>query len=621
MCGIAGIINSALGSSELEVRLADMQRRLQHRGPDGQGTYVAPNHSVAFSHTRLSIIDLSAAGDQPMFSTGGRYVIVFNGEIYNYEQLRDELAADGATFQSHSDTEVVLQMYMRVGKHCVDKLQGMFAFAIWDQQAGSCFLARDPLGIKPLYLWESGGCLAFASEIRALLEADLGPRRLDAEALHAYLLFGSVQEPRTLVENIRVLPAGHRLEWSSGKVHEEPYWQLQLGIPAVESSVSGRPAHAERVREAVVDSVRRHFVSDVPVSLFLSGGIDSTAIAALAKHCGFDNLRTFSISFDEHEFNEGDLAARTADHFGTEHHDWRMQDVDGRDLIHEFLDALDQPSNDGFNTFCVSKFAHDSGAKVVLSGLGGDELFGGYPSFSRVPWLMDSYRKASLAGSLPRRMAAAAFRAMGSTRWQRMSEFLNSSGDVCAAYWTMRGFFLNSEANRLVEHYTGLSGWSIGDVAYGPLPNAENIYDAVSELEATRYMRNQLLRDSDVMSMAWGLELRVPLVDSRLVESIADVPSMSRLASGKRLLLDAVPEIPEWIRQQPKRGFRFPFERWIAHAWGDIFHDLTASSPVPLNTWYRRWSLFTLEHFLCTNRIECGRSLTNNCGLDSVTSS
>lgn len=614
MCGIAGILNSKLAPAALDAKLLAMQRRLRHRGPDDQGRHVDTIAASGFVHTRLAIQDLTPAGRQPMESDDKRFHIVFNGEIYNFPQLRRELIDAGERFRSQTDTEVILRLYQRSGVNVLDRLEGMFAFAIWDRERQSCFLARDPLGIKPLYIWQVADSLAFASEIRALLCADLGPRQLDPTALQGYLLFGSVQEPHTLVSNVKMLPAGNWLEWQDGETRQGRFWELPFERTASHSSSTETVAdHTEPVtlaRKALADSVQRHFVSDVPVGVFLSGGLDSTAVVALAKHCGYDNLRTFSISFDEQEFDEGHLAARTARHFATEHFDRRMTGVDGRQLLRDYLNALDQPSNDGFNTFCVSKFAHETGAKVVLSGLGGDELFAGYPSFSHVPQLVRLHRRASVAGSLPRRLAAAMCDQFRSNRWYRVAEFLRSEGGACAAYWAMRGFFLSEESQRLVEHYSGTKYVAQESGPYGSVTGGnKDLLDTVGFLETTRYMRNQLLRDSDVMSMAWGLELRVPLVDSRLIESVSQVASGTRLALGKALLVDAVPEMPEWIRRQPKRGFRFPFEQWIAGEWGDVFDELTGSCPVSLKNWHRRWSLFTLEHFLQSNRIEYKRSL------------
>jgi len=602
MCGIAGILTSNLAPELLDSRLAEMQRRLRHRGPDDRGVYVDASARTGLAHTRLAIQDLSPAGHQPMASRDGRFHIVFNGEIYNFPILRQELMDAGETFCSHSDTEVVLRLYQRHGPQMVRRLQGMFALAIWDQQRRCCFLARDPLGIKPLYLWQQGRTLAFASEVRALLHANLGAKRVCPEALRGFLLFGSVQEPHTLVDGIEALPAGHFMLWQDGNAKTESYWDLQFHNQLADEAVD------QVVRGALEESIRRHFVSDVPVGVFLSGGIDSTALVAIASRTVSENLQTFCISFDDAEYNEGDLAARTARHFGTDHYDWRMTAEDGRRLLGEFLTRQDQPSNDGFNTFCISKFAHEQGVKVVLSGLGGDEVFGGYPSFRTIPRMMSWHRKLGFVAPMRRWAADFAERRTGQNKLQRLAAFLRTGGDVAAAYWTMRGIFTPTEVNKLVHHYTDSGTSGLSDQWYGPPPSDQpTLSDSVSYLEMTRYMRNQLLRDSDVMSMAWGLELRVPLVDRTLIETVGRVPSRLRHAAGKRLLLDAVPEVPTWIARQPKRGFRFPFATWVTGEWKEMFLQVERSSPVRLDSWYRRWCLLTLDHFLRESKIDAPR--------------
>ena len=360
------------------------------------------------------------------------------------------------------------------------------------------------------------------------------------------------------------------------------------------------------VRVGLEQSVRRHFVSDVPVSIFLSGGIDSTAIVAVAKRCGFENLRTYCISFDESAYNEGDVAARTAKHFGAKHFDMRMTAEEGRRLFPQFLSALDQPSNDGFNTFCVAKLAHDHGAKVVLSGLGGDELFGSYPSFEQVPQLLRWHRRLAsrkrlfaMAGKMTERLAS-------QNRWRRAGAFLQTTASIAGAYWTMRGVFTPREADRLVATYLGAERVGFANSPFGDEPpDLPTEFDAVAYLETTRYMQNQLLRDSDVMSMAWGLELRVPFVDSRLHEQVACIAASHRLAAGKKLALEAVPEIPPWVAEAPKRGFAFPFECWMMSGeWLDLVGAIDRTCPVRLGSWYRRWSLFTLEHFLRENCVD-----------------
>lgn len=595
MCGIAGIVGDL---PELRYRLPAMLSRLEHRGPDDRGEYFGSNDCVALGQQRLAILDLSPLGHQPMVSSCGRYIIVFNGEIYNFRDLRDGLLQSGVRLKSQSDTEVILELYVREGASCVGRLDGMFAFAIWDTLDETLFCARDPLGIKPFYYWQVENKFAFASEIRALLQAELAPRRLDFAALHGYLVYGAVQEPETLVAGIRSLPAGHTLTWNDGTMRLDAYWELTFDNPRPE--LQDYKQALLQTRSALDDSITRHFVSDVPVGIFLSGGIDSTAVLALAHTQGIAPLQTFCIGFEQRELDESDLAQRTAHHFNTEHHSWRMSANEGMELFHTFLDKFDLPSNDGFNSYCVSKFARDQGLKVVLSGLGGDELFGGYPSFSVIPKLQRLYALCRWGGGMRRIVARCMSHLPFAPRHQRLLSFLQSKGQITDAYCAMRGHFTPTEATGLLADF-GATSESF-EASIDP-PRPMDVRDGVAYLEATRYMRNQLLRDSDVLSMSVGLELRTPLVDRKLWDTVTRIPTTARLQPGKKMLVDAVPEIPSWILGSPKRGFRFPFEQWLSGPWSEMFTSMERRASVPLRTWSRKWSLFVLNHFINSNQI------------------
>ena len=325
MCGLAGILSADTRVDRLEDRILWMQAAIAHRGPDDQGHFIAANHNAALAHTRLAILDLSAAGHQPMSIGNGRYWITFNGEIYNFRKLRSQLIEQGEQFHSHSDTEVILKLYQRMGADCVQQLRGMFAFAIWDEQEHRCFLARDPLGIKPLYYWRSGSTLAFASELKALIASQLPSLQLSREGLYGYLVGGTVPEPHTLIEGIQCLPAGHWLQWQSGQVTQHPYWQIQFATAPMDTATA-----TEKVRVALLDSIEHHFVSDVPVGLFLSGGIDSSSVLALAAQTQSQTLNTYSITFEEKEWNEGELAQKVANHFGAHHTEYCLTAKPGR---------------------------------------------------------------------------------------------------------------------------------------------------------------------------------------------------------------------------------------------------------------------------------------------------
>src|ERR1700736_2710617 len=595
MCGIAGILNPGHDRDDLELRLRRFARDLHHRGPDDSGQFVSKNGVAGLVSTRLAIQDLSAAGHQPMTTADGRYTIVFNGEIYNFKQLRSELEVDGEIFNSDSDTEVILKMYTRYGPDCVREFAGMFGIVIWDEIDESCFIARGALGIKPLYYFEESGRLIFASEVRALLNSGLIPRKLCRDAVTGYLLFGAVPEPLTLIEGVSALPAGHYMTWRAGKTRVTKFWELEFGDDSIPETEAVRV-----VREALNDSIARHLVSDVPVGVFLSGGVDSTTVVALASRLTKTPLRTFCISFDNPEFNEGDIAARTAGHFGTQHSDWRLDSTTAKALLPTFLEKSDQPSIDGFNTFCVSKLAHDHGLKVVLSGLGGDELFGGYRSFQIVPFMVRASRlldpvKTGVGQLLQQRFASA--------RTNRLGHFLTDLPITSAAYWAMRGIFTPREVVKLMPRF-GCEAKD--DKTQLPMfvPPQPTLEDEVSYLEIARYMRNQLLRDSDVMSMAWSLELRVPFVDVNLIGALRQIPARMRLASNKRMLLSAVPEIPKCVRERPKQGFAFPFKEWLTGEWQEIFRRIETESPILLKSWYRSWCLFALENFISRNQID-----------------
>ena len=341
-----------------------------------------------------------------------------------------------------------------------------------------------------------------------------------------------------------------------------------------------------------------HFISDTPVGVFLSGGVDSTALVGLAGSLGRADLQTFSISFPGLASDEGPAARRTADHFSTRHEECALDGGTAKQLFGRFLCATDQPSIDGLNTFAVSKLAHDRGLKVVLSGVGGDELFGGYPSFHKVPRLAAWRQGFDLAGPLRSVLASKLQRVAGRARWRRVGDLLDRPTGLTPAYETFRAIFTRAEAATLAERYSGRSVDPAVEPPPASGPDDPTTGDAISRLELTRYMRNQLLRDADTMSMASGLELRVPFLDHLVVETLARVPAAIRLAPHKQLLLDAVPEVPSWVARQEKRGFLLPFQQWLDAEWSGVFADIDRRAPVPMETWYRKWSVFVLERWM-----------------------
>lgn len=592
MCGIAGILTINQYQDNLETLIQRMGNALQHRGPDDAGKYISPERQVAFAHTRLSILDLSSAGHQPMSTADGRYWITFNGEVYNFEQLRQNLFSQGEEFKSQTDTEVILKLYQKLGTDCVEHLRGMFAFAIWDNLEKTCFIARDPLGIKPLYYWQSGSTLVFASELRAILASGLPARNLSQAGLYGYLTSGSVPEPYTLIEGIRCLPAGSWLHWQGDNITQKEYWQIKF-TPQKYSLQEAQ----EKVRAALVDSIQHHFVSDVPVGIFLSGGIDSSSLLALASQTQDRELRTYSIAFEENQWNEGTIAQEVANVFGAKHTEFKITAASAKELLPKYLKSIDQPSIDGFNTFCVSKVAHDDGTKVVLSGLGGDEFFGGYQSFQKVPQMVTRARQLQ-ALPMVSSVIGKGLASFGKTpKVKRLGDFLVQNPNSTNAYRSFRGIFPHGEASAIAQQYFPSQRSKYNALVPDFPMQFSTLEDEVSFLELTCYMRNQLLRDSDVMSMTWGLELRVPLVDRTLLEAIATIPSNLRLAVGKQLLIQAVPELPEWVYNRPKKGFAFPFEQWMANEWQEYFADVNIPKNISLKPWYRRWSVAILKHW------------------------
>lgn len=597
MCGIAGILTAPALPDAMD-RTLRMQRALAHRGPDGNGGWCAPDGSAAVAHTRLAVIDTTAGGRQPM--SIDQLTLVMNGEIYNFRELQRDLQQRGVTFKSSSDGEVVLRAYQAWGGACVERLRGMFSLAIWDQANHCCLLARDRFGIKPLYYADQGGRLIFASELRAILASGLVPAEIDAQAAYGYFRTGSVQEPRTLIRGVQELPAGHSATWQRGQLRSRRYWEFSFGERIA------APDAAAATRQALLDSVRHHFAADVPVGIFLSGGVDSTGLLALAAELGRFDVRALTMALPGTAADECELAARTARHFGVEHHICSVDAGSGRALFEESQRAMDQPSIDGMNTLAVSRLAHAVGLKVVLSGVGADELFGGYPAARGVPALYSWHRR--LASALPiGRPLGAAIELLPDTRCHRLGEMLAQTPSLERAYATYRGIFTRAEARGLTRELLGTD--AVFDDVTEPLPDDPTLEDASCRLELTRYLRNQLLRDTDVMGMACGVEIRVPYLDEAVVNTVTQIPQGQRLGAGKQLLRDAIVTLPEWVRRQPKRGFMFPIDRWLAGEWTTIIEDEAWPTGVARGPWYRQACIRAFTEFVGRTRAHASNAV------------
>lgn len=581
MCGIFGLITTRR-TEGFEAALDASLRALGHRGPDDSGQFLSIDGDVicGLTHTRLSIIDLSPGGHQPMSTSDGRFTLTYNGEIYNHVELRRELEALGEQFSSTSDTEVLLKAYARWGAHCVKRLRGMFAFGVYDRERRTLVLARDRLGIKPLYYMTGSSGVIFASEVRALIAAGAAERRLSPWAVESFLAFGSVAEPATILDRVRALPPGSILEYKDNSSTIRRYWELSLATDPLTFDEA-----VERVRPVLQDSVRLMLIADVPVGVFLSGGIDSSAIVALAAKASTAPVHTFTVTFDEAKYSEASFAAAVASHFGCDHHQVHLPAEQAARDIGAAVRALDQPSADGVNTYFVSRAAREAGLRVALSGLGADELFAGYAHFG-------TFKRMLVAAQIARplsRLAGSALRASDTwgsfpTRVRKGIAGLATGGDPEAMYGVVRGMLTEEQRRALVDpafvEEEMRAGVHLPEAFAPDLPYEPDAVNAVSALEIASYLRNTLLRDTDVMSMAHALEVRPPFLDHELVEAVLRVPGALKLQSGKSkpLLTAAVPTLPSAV-MRPKMGFTLPFDAWFRGPLRPWMEDVLLGGP------------------------------------------
>lgn len=602
MCGINGIFSFGAAAPAIDrEELLRTREAMSARGPDAAGAWVSADGRVGLAARRLAILDLSPTGAQPMAAEGGRVQLVINGEIYNFRQLRAALEAAGCSFRGCGDTEVVLALYLRHGEAMLPLLRGMFALAIWDERPGRprrLLLARDPMGIKPLYYSRGSpgpagpagsprtGQLRFASQVKALEAGGAISREVDPAGLAGFLLWGSVPEPWTIRRAVRALPAGHFLSVEEGRAGEPCPFALLAGkatLPADSEAAAATSAETANPEAAIEASVEAHLVSDVPVAVFLSAGLDSGLIAALARRHLPEPPATFTLGFDVLAGTPADelpLAAEVARRLGTRHVERRLTREDFVRLWPAALAAMDQPSIDGFNTFAVSRAAHEAGLKVVLSGLGGDELFGSYPSFADVP---RGARAARCARRVPGLAAAwPALAARLAPGRPKLAGLLRHGTTLSGSYFLRRALFLPEELPALI----GAEAAAAGLAAYDPIADAGKLLHgidaidgmvaagngrrpadawlAVQLMESSQYMRNQLLRDSDWASMACSVELRVPLVDVLLHRQLAAGGFQPARRLGKAALVRRLaPELPAALWRRPKTGFYLPVLEWL----------------------------------------------------------
>ena len=581
MCGIAGIfayldVAPPVDRTEL-MRIND---RLAPRGPDGNRQWFSDDGRVGFAHLRLAIIDLSEGGAQPKASADGSLVITFNGEIYNYRELRAELQAKGRVFQSESDTEVLLQLYAEYGDAMVGRLRGMFAFGLWDLTRRRLLLARDPLGIKPLYWADDGWTLRFASQAKALLAGGAVSNDPDPAGIVGFHLLGSVPEPFTVWRAIHTLPAGTTLVVdATGPGAPQRYYDVAGALAARASNTPVEPSDARRQLVAAVhDSVRYHLVADVPVAVFLSAGLDSGALLGTMAQLGVRDILAVTLAFEEFRganLDEAPLAAEVAARYGARHIVRTVDRAEFERDLPAILDAMDLPSIDGINTWFVAKAAREAGIKVALSGLGADECFGGYPSFTDVPrsvrWLRPTNWLPGL-GALVRRGLSAAIRA-GLGIHPKAAGLLQYGGSWAGAYLLRRSVYMPWELKDLLDPVMLKEGLRrlvplkrIGAV----LQDGESLggFDRVAALETSLYMRSQLLRDADWAGMAHGVEIRVPYVDPFFLAALPPGATLAAMDAKATVADIPDPPLPAASRARRKTGFVTPVGRWIHEASG-----------------------------------------------------
>ena len=646
MCGICGAA-FATPEQDTESRVRVMTAAMSHRGPDGEGFLVneARAPGLALGMRRLSIIDLPG-GHQPIWNETRDVAVIFNGELYNYRQLRDALSRCGHRFSTLSDTEILVHAWEEWGEDCLPEFRGMFAFAVLDLSRRYAtvpilFLARDPLGIKPLYYTQTSDGFAFASEVRALLASGLCPKQISEDALTAYLLFGSVSEPVTLLEGVFSLPPGHKMMTYIPERRRVP--RARPWYDATRSSAARDPNRprefygaARLIRPLLKDAVEAHLIADVPVGLFLSSGLDSSAIAMLAGRAKA-GIQSFTLTFPGTTFDEAALARVVADRCGSQHTEVPLDGAAILSRIDEALAALDQPTMDGINTYFVSWAARQVGLKVALSGLGGDELFAGYSTFSDVPRLNKLAQTAKLLPAPLRRALAPMLRSMlgGAGKSDAASKAASAWTDprvLPHLYFFARALFPpGGLLNDLVEPRFRVSAIGSDGVTLDPtwLAWFQRVADeaaklepvaAISWLEMRTYMASTLLRDTDSVSMARSLEVRVPLLDTPLVEFVSALPDAARSKQGsqKALLVEALRDVlPPEILKQRKRTFTLPWDEWLR---GPLRARLDASFASPSSSlaqhlhfdgvravwndflagktsWSRPWSLYVLNEW------------------------
>ena len=622
MCGINGIYQYAGRSFDTSI-VQKMNETLAHRGPDAEGLY--DDAHIVLGHRRLSIIDPEKGSNQPFKSADGRYVMVFNGEIYNYREIKSQLA--DYPYQTKGDTEVVLAAYIKYGENCLRMFNGMFAFAIWDSLDKKLFIARDRLGIKPLYYYRTDDRLIFSSSIKSILNTGLIPKKLSKESLIDYMRYQTVHAPQTIIEGVYMLMPGQTmtLNEEEGTVFRT-YWSPTRDFEKASLSLSDVQ---EKVRTKLSESVERRLTADVPFGAFLSGGIDSSIIVAMMAE-QLDKVDTFSVVFKEDDFSEAPFAREIAQRYQTNHHEIELSVTEFKDLIPTALSFMDHPSGDGPNTFVVSKKTREAGIKMALSGLGGDELFGGYSVFNQIPELQAKKWLDSFPYYMRKPLAGIYHGLKGTIESAKIKEILKLQYfDLEYIYQFYRQVLMDDQIKKLVSTpLTPNRSFNIVHDLVGYKTEGWNLQPLarISVAEMSTYMQNVLLRDADQMSMANGLELRVPFLDHELVSYVLGVSDkIKKPITPKKLLVDSCKDlIPESIYNREKMGFVLPYEKWMKEELRsfceeqlEVLKKINYISAPELDklwkkflaghksiSWSRLWPLVVLGYWIKENQID-----------------
>jgi len=625
MCGINGIISKKITSAEKVALVKKMNIRLAHRGPDNDGIWY--DEEICLGHRRLSIIDLSAEGNQPFCSNDGRYIIIYNGELYNYKDLKLELQrnAQGSNsapylFKTNSDTEVVLAAYLRWGNDCLLYFNGMYAFAVYDTLNKKVFIARDRVGVKPLYYYFGEEGFIFSSEIRPIIHSGLKTFKINKKVIAEYAMYQTVFAPETIIKGIKVLMPGHFIEFENEKASITQYHSFNK----IKNEELNYKQTCDKVNELLTLSVQRRLVADVPFGAFLSGGIDSSAVVGLMSKVSSEKIQTFNINFDESEFSESKYAKIIAKKFNTNHHEINLNPKDFLNQLPEALAAMDHPSGDGPNTYIVSKATKNAGITMALSGIGGDELFAGYDVFKR----MAELQKKSWLNSLPlftRKLAGTIIKTKSkSVSGNKIQELLSQKNiNFNSAYPLNRSLYTLKELSTYIKEAQPFE--TIHKIV-NEVPQIENhLLSAVSLAEINTYLQNTLLRDTDQMSMAVALEVREPFLDYKLIEFALSVNDAHKFPhSPKKLLVDSLGDLlPNEIVNRPKMGFTLPWQQWMKEdlksfceknilefaslnycnkeAVVVLWQNFLANHPQ--TNWSRIWHLVVLNNWLKENNI------------------